>query len=162
MTCLRFLSTLSTSAINSSLSRSMSDSQPSQWKLLLLLIHLIGSLTLLLHLAQVTVIRWSPIGSLGMGYHEYKRQAKILIFSLPWSGGGYRMKNERPERLPCEPGINSVQFEPPWPFCAFLVFQLERVHRRIAGALKGGERKTAWCLSFRKRAQRMLLTSSEP
>ncbi len=84
MTCLRFLSTLSTSAINSSLSRSMSDSQPSQWKLLILLIHLIGSLTLLLHLAQVTVIRWSPIGSLVMGYHEYKSPT----FRLQWSAGG--------------------------------------------------------------------------
>ena len=72
MTCLRFLSTLSTSAINSSLSRSMSNSQPSQWKLLILIIHLIGSLTLLLHLAQVTVIRWSPIGFLVMGCDEYK------------------------------------------------------------------------------------------
>ena len=83
-------------------------------------------------------------------------------FHLQQSVGGYRMMLARPKRRPCELGIHSVQFEPPWLFCAFLVSQLERVHHRIAGAPKGGERKTAWCLSFGKRAQRMSATSSEP
>ena len=48
------------------------------------------------------------------------------------------MKNSSSERIPCEPGINSVQFEPPWLFCAFLGYYLRRVHHRITGALQQG------------------------
>jgi len=83
-------------------------------------------------------------------------------FPLQRSASGDRIGVGRSERISCEPGIHSVQFEPPWLFCAFLVYQLERVHRRVTRALQGGERKTTWCLSFGKRAQRTPAASNEP
>jgi len=65
--------------------------------------------------------------------------------SLQRSVGGCRMRSDSSERIPCEPGINSVQFEPPWLFCAFLGYQLERVHHRVTGALQqGGDRTAKW------------------
>jgi len=68
---------------------------------------------------------------------------------LQRSVGGGRMKNERSKRISCEPEIQSVQFEAPRLFCAFLVFQLEGVHRRITGALQKveNERQHGVCLS---------------
>ena len=65
--------------INSSLSRSMSNSQPSHWRLLLRLIHLIGFSTWRPHLAQVMGISWSSIRSFVMAYREYKRRSTFLL-----------------------------------------------------------------------------------
>ena len=78
----------------------------------------------------------------------------VLILSLQQSVAGCRMGIGSSERISCEPEIQSVQFEPPWLFCAFLGFHLERVHHRVTGASQGGERNGDTVLLFGKRAQR--------
>jgi len=86
-------------------------------------------------------------GKVGIGVFPVRQDAVKSIpftFHLQRSVGGYRMISAISERISCEPGIQSVQFEPPWLFCAFLVSQLEGVHTRITGAPKGGEQTAKW------------------
>ncbi len=105
-------------------------------------------------------------GSMTIGQRQKgacQSQRNALNKNLQWSPEGCRMVLLAQKRRPCGPVIHSVQFEPPWLFCAFLVSLLEKVHTQDDRGLSQVEIEgRARCRAFRKRAQRMLSTSPEP
>ena len=70
---------------------------------------------------------------------------------LQWSPGRCKVNITTQERRPCGPVIHSVQFEPPWSFCTFLVWLLEGSTRSSTGApITGGDRRPGMVPGFQE------------